>query len=166
MQDNIWTKCAHFGRCTLEEQDKELKDRIAELEKERDLAISHDRQPYPTAQAYEKVCEVLHKTKAKVEQLEKEKAEQAKEIKGLKELFKLLDTYCHTLNTDTLYTRFSWIDKNITTDRIRIIYNHVWISDNEAISWIEYLYPEHITTCNIWCKIKMKFQRGLNRVYS
>jgi len=47
MQDNIWTKCAHFGRCTLEEQDKELKDRIAELEKE--------------------------------------KAEQAKEIKGVKE---------------------------------------------------------------------------------
>ena len=81
MQDNIWTKCARFGRCTLEEQDKELKDRIAELEKERDLAISHDRQPYPTAQAYEKVCEVLHKTKAKVEQLEKEKAEQAEEIK-------------------------------------------------------------------------------------
>ena len=34
MQDNIWTKCAHFGRCTLEEQDKELKDRIAQLEKE------------------------------------------------------------------------------------------------------------------------------------
>lgn len=28
----------------------------AELKQERDLAVAHDRQPYPTADAYEKVC--------------------------------------------------------------------------------------------------------------
>lgn len=33
-----------------------LAARCAELERERDLAIAHDTQPYPTAEAYEKVC--------------------------------------------------------------------------------------------------------------
>jgi chromosome segregation ATPase len=43
-------------------------DRIAQLTadvkrltKERDLAIAHDRQPYPTAEAYEKACAALNK---------------------------------------------------------------------------------------------------------
>ena len=29
-------------------------------EKERDFAIAHDRQPYPTAEAYERVCALFH----------------------------------------------------------------------------------------------------------
>lgn len=33
---------------------------IAELTRERDLAITHDRQPYPTAWAYEQACKALH----------------------------------------------------------------------------------------------------------
>ena len=33
------------------------------LEEELNLAIAHDRQPYPTAEAYEKVCEALNRTK-------------------------------------------------------------------------------------------------------
>lgn len=41
------------------------------LTKERDLAIAHDTQPYPTAEAYEKVCEVLNKTKVENERLRK-----------------------------------------------------------------------------------------------
>jgi hypothetical protein len=36
-------------------------DLMVELTKQRDLAIAHDRQPYPTADAYEKVCAALHK---------------------------------------------------------------------------------------------------------
>ena len=36
-------------------------DRLDRAEEERDLAIAHDRQSYPTAQAYEKVCAALHK---------------------------------------------------------------------------------------------------------
>ena len=34
--------------------------KIAELTRERDLAITHDRQPYPTAWAYEQACKALH----------------------------------------------------------------------------------------------------------
>jgi hypothetical protein len=41
-----------------------LKGELAEAKRERDLAIAHDHQPYPTAFAYEKVCEVLEKCKA------------------------------------------------------------------------------------------------------
>lgn len=55
---------------------------IAELEAEKDSAITHDRQPYPTADAYEKVCNALAKAReriteleAKVERLKKEVAQ-------------------------------------------------------------------------------------------
>jgi hypothetical protein len=39
----------------------ELLERIAILERERDLAIAHDTQPYPTAWAYEQACKALEK---------------------------------------------------------------------------------------------------------
>ena len=39
------------------------------LIRERDLAIAHDRQPYPTTAAYEAVCEAFDKTKAERERL-------------------------------------------------------------------------------------------------
>lgn len=35
---------------------EELSGHIRHIERERDLAIAHDRQPYPTAAAYEAVC--------------------------------------------------------------------------------------------------------------
>lgn len=38
----------------------ELTKDLAAMTKERDLAVAHDRQPYPTAYAYEKVCEKMH----------------------------------------------------------------------------------------------------------
>ena len=37
----------------------DLKARVVELRTERDLAIAHDRQPYPTAEAYERACAAL-----------------------------------------------------------------------------------------------------------
>ncbi len=40
-----------------------LKEANMELERERDLAIAHDTQPYPTASAYEAVCAALEKHK-------------------------------------------------------------------------------------------------------
>ena len=43
---------------------------IAKLTEERDLAIAHDQQPYPTAHAYERVCKTLEQTKARCEKLE------------------------------------------------------------------------------------------------
>jgi hypothetical protein len=42
----------------------------ARLEAERDLAIAHDRQPYPTAWAYEQVCKARDKWQARAEAAE------------------------------------------------------------------------------------------------
>lgn len=41
-----------------------LRVRVADLTTERDLAVAHDRQPYPTAAAYETVCEARTKWQA------------------------------------------------------------------------------------------------------
>ncbi len=41
----------------------ELRATVEKLEAERDLAIAHDRQPYPTAHAYEQVCKALESNK-------------------------------------------------------------------------------------------------------
>mgnify|MGYP001613083671 CR=1 FL=1 len=40
------------------------------LAAERDLAVAHDRQPYPTADAYERVCAALNAAKLRVQELE------------------------------------------------------------------------------------------------
>ena len=45
---------------------EELERELAAAIRERDLAIAHDRQPYPTAEAYEKVCAALAAAKALV----------------------------------------------------------------------------------------------------
>jgi len=39
------------------------RQRAEKAERERDLALAHDTQPYPTADAYEKVCAALEKQK-------------------------------------------------------------------------------------------------------
>ena len=39
------------------------------LREERDLAIAHDRQPYPTAWSYEQVCTALNAAKSENERL-------------------------------------------------------------------------------------------------
>ena len=44
-------------RALIAERDAAVR-RAEEAEAERDLAIAHDRQPYPTAWAYEQVCRV------------------------------------------------------------------------------------------------------------
>ena len=43
-----------------------FKDKLSKMTRERDLAIAHDTQPYPTAHAYEMVCKALHNTKDKL----------------------------------------------------------------------------------------------------
>lgn len=40
-----------------------------EAVRERDLAIAHDRQPYPTADAYEKACKALHQKTGRINEL-------------------------------------------------------------------------------------------------
>ena len=58
------------GLKDVSEQNEDLKTRLDAAEKERDLAIAHDTQPYPTAQAYEKVCKLLHEKESKIKRLE------------------------------------------------------------------------------------------------
>jgi len=43
------------------------------LRRKRDLAIAHDRQPYPTAEAYENVCAALDKVKRELAELKEKK---------------------------------------------------------------------------------------------
>ena len=47
-----------------------LRERVVDLERERDLAVAHDLQPYPTAAAYEAVCKACTKWQARVVALE------------------------------------------------------------------------------------------------
>jgi len=47
-----------------------LISRIKRLGEQLRLAIEHDLQPYPTAYAYEKVCEALHEKEARIKELE------------------------------------------------------------------------------------------------
>jgi hypothetical protein len=47
-----------------------LRQRAEQAERERDLAVAHDRQPYPTAWAYEQACKALDKHRARAEQAE------------------------------------------------------------------------------------------------
>lgn len=49
-----------------------LREQLATMTRERDLAVAHDLQPYPTAHAYEMVCNALNKCK---EQLAAREAE-------------------------------------------------------------------------------------------
>ena len=51
------------------EDNIELRKQLAACEKERDEAIAHDRQPYPTAWAYEQVCKALQASQAREQQL-------------------------------------------------------------------------------------------------
>ncbi len=60
--------CNQNGALLVEQHD--LKAKLAACEKERDLAIAHDRQPYPTAWAYEQACKALEKHRARADRLE------------------------------------------------------------------------------------------------
>lgn len=59
--------------------------RIQWLEEERNFAIAHDRQPYPTADAYEKACAALEKHRDRAEKAEAHLAEAVEEGKRLRE---------------------------------------------------------------------------------
>lgn len=54
------------------EVERDLLAHISALEAELKLAIAHDRQPYPTAEAYEKVCQALNKKTDRIAVLEAE----------------------------------------------------------------------------------------------
>lgn len=64
--------------------------RTAELEAERDEAIAHDRQPYPTAWAYERACAALEKHRKRADEaeaeLEKYRAEERRQLEWARHL--------------------------------------------------------------------------------
>jgi hypothetical protein len=64
-------------------------ERIEEVERERELAIAHDRQPYPTAEAYEKVCTARTKWQDRAEKAEAQRDQAVSDLVELKE--RLLD---------------------------------------------------------------------------
>ncbi len=69
--------------CNEIERIDRLKDEVARLTRERDEAIAHDRQPYPTVEAYEKACAALHKHEACADAAE-EVAEQMRQAVELR----------------------------------------------------------------------------------
>jgi hypothetical protein len=72
--------CEERGVCTisclvaelvgLRTEVDQLRGENAQLTRERDLAIAHDTQPYPTAWAYEQACRVMHEVKAERDALQ------------------------------------------------------------------------------------------------
>jgi hypothetical protein len=52
-------------------ENEKLEKRLEAAERERDLAVAHDRQPYPTAAAYEVVCAALEDKRKRLEAAEK-----------------------------------------------------------------------------------------------
>ena len=57
-------------RDNLEAKVEQQAEQIKQLAEERDLAIAHDRQPYPTAQAYEKTCILLREAREQITELQ------------------------------------------------------------------------------------------------
>jgi hypothetical protein len=76
------------------ERIESLEARERELVKERDLAIAHDRQPYPTAEAYEAACAALSKTRDERDALQSKKSLLTKAWEHLRGRFDLKVTEC------------------------------------------------------------------------
>lgn len=74
------------------QQVHDLTARLAEAERDRDLAIAHDRQPYPTAHAYEQVCRARDDWQTRAEAAEAENAR-------LREKAALADRLAHCYKT-------------------------------------------------------------------
>ena len=59
---------------------------IERLTEERDLAVAHDRQPYPTAWAHEQALKALETQRQRAEKAEAELAEEAAQLEALRRL--------------------------------------------------------------------------------
>ncbi|MCU1671056.1 MAG: hypothetical protein JWP40_3983 [Blastococcus sp.] len=69
---------------TNEEQVQQLRDEVARLTRERDLAVAHDTQPYPTADAYEQACKALETHRRRGDQAEAERDRAQAELARLR----------------------------------------------------------------------------------
>jgi hypothetical protein len=62
--DAVFIAAARSDVPALADEVERLRAEVARVSIERDLAVAHDRQPYPTAWAYERVCELMHERTA------------------------------------------------------------------------------------------------------
>lgn len=69
--------------------------------------------------------------------------------------------YCFQIN-NTCKFHCVWADKNITSNKINLVYHNVWTRPEEAMWWTttEELPPE-IPKCNWWCKTLQFFSNIL-----
>lgn len=65
-REQSYYQCKSCG--LIEDEAGHLRRQLAQAQRERDLAIAHDRQPYPTAEAYELVCRSLRAKEAQLAQ--------------------------------------------------------------------------------------------------
>ena len=72
--EKVCAACAEAGRADkFRAEIAALKEENQQLHRELELAIAHDRQPYPTAEAYEKVCAVAEALRSRIAELEGKK---------------------------------------------------------------------------------------------
>ncbi|MBW1779285.1 MAG: hypothetical protein JRL30_00960 [Deltaproteobacteria bacterium] len=69
---------------------QELEAQLIRVKEERDLAVAHDWQPYPTAWAYSQACRTIERKRLRIAELEAEvKRLQDAAVPGLSEVEKL-----------------------------------------------------------------------------
>lgn len=61
-----WARGARVDADTWRRACSDLDEELQRTRKERDLAIAHDRQPYPTAWAYEQACRTIRAKEARI----------------------------------------------------------------------------------------------------
>jgi hypothetical protein len=62
-----WARAARVDADTWHRACNDLDAELQRTRKERDLAVAHDRQPYPTAWAYEQACRALRDKQARID---------------------------------------------------------------------------------------------------
>lgn len=73
-----------------------LRTKLAEAERQRDLAVAHDRQPYPTAAAYEAVCAARDKWHRRAETAEFARAVLAARVRNQRRELRRINQYLRT----------------------------------------------------------------------
>ena len=87
-----------------------LEAEVRELRRERDLAIAHDGQPYPTADAYERTAEALYQQRSRADHLEAEVARLRGELGGLPAMVKQQADFILTAaNLDRPLSETPWL---------------------------------------------------------
>lgn len=77
---------------------------VREARAQRDFAIAHDRQPYPTAEAYEKACAALHRWQERAKAAEDQNERLRADVVALREAATLVLKVCPSSDDMRLLT--------------------------------------------------------------